>query len=278
MSPTAAGALVLAALSVAGAVARASRGSLSGRARRQFLEAMAAAAVLFWATDSAWAERSMTDLTDHMISHILLMFLVPLVLVHSGVSRLWWWALPVGPRRRVLRWWYLRRRVRAPRWLAHPLTAALSLNAVMVSAHVPAIFDFLMDHRWAMDWLMEPAFLLSGLWFFHFLVTSRPRRLRSRLRWQATMVVATMLEMLLVAMALSIFTHHAWYHLSAPAMASMGMTGATSTGFDWHHQQLAAGVLWICGDFWAVPLLAVIVRRVVVREGSLFAVLERPFS
>ena len=39
------------------------------------------------------------------------------------------------------------------------------LNVVMVASHTPRVFDAAMEHPWAMDWLMEPAFLLSGLIF-----------------------------------------------------------------------------------------------------------------
>ncbi len=53
---------------------------------------------------------------------------------------------------------------------------------------------------------------------------------------------------------------------------------ATSVTAAFHQQQLAAAILWICGDFWAVPILFVITRQAVSRDGSLFAVLERQSS
>ena len=234
---------------------------------------------LWFAGASAFARDSMSSLPIHMVSHIIVMFLVPIGLVYSGSARSFWWILSVATRRRLLRWWYLRRRWRAPRVLAHPLTAAVVLNAVMVMAHSPRVFDAIMEHGWSMDWIMEPVFLLSGLYFFHFLVTSPPRVNRVRLRWQLAMVLMTMAEMVVLAMAMAIFTRHSWYSVmdpipGMPAMPGMGMHAATlAQAFS--DQQLAAAILWICGDFWAVPCLVAIVRRVIAREGSLLAALDR---
>jgi biotin transporter BioY len=126
---------------------------------------------------------------------------------------------------------------------------------------------------------MEPAFFFSGLFFFHFLVTSPPRRNRVPLRLQLVMVVATMFEMLILAMSMSIFTKTSWYDVMTPGHGMPYMPGmATTMSAAFHQQQLAAAILWICGDFWAVPLLVVIARRVVTRDGSLFAALERQSS
>ena len=230
---------------------------------------------LWFATGSSFAARGMVNLPVHMINHILVMFLVPIGMIASGFARSLWWIPGTHNRRRLLRWWYVQRRWRAPRLLRHPLFAALVLNVVMVASHTPRVFNFMMVHGWAMDWLMEPAFLLSGLYFFHFIVTSPPRVLRTRLRYQLVMIVVTMFEMLVLAMAMSIFTTQSWYSsmVASPTMTMPGM--ATSVEQAFHQQQLAAAILWICGDFWAIPCIVVIVRRLINREGTLFGAMER---
>jgi cytochrome c oxidase assembly factor CtaG len=221
----------------------------------------------------------MSNLPVHMVNHIILMFIVPMGLIYSGFGRSTWWLMNSTTRRRVLRWWYVNRRRRVPSWFAHPITATLILNAVMVASHTPRVFDAVMGHAWAMNWIMEPAFLLSGLFFFHFIVSSPPRKIHVRLRFQLFMIVFTMLEMLLLAMSMSIFTRTSWYSVMdpIPGMANMPGMGmhATTLAQAFREQQLAAAILWICGDFWAIPSLVVIVRRITVREGSFLQALER---
>ena len=251
----------------------------SGRAKFRAGVALVSWGALWFATASSFAREGMSNLPDHMIGHIIVMFLVPIGLVLSGAARQWWWLVPVGPRRRILRWFYRERRWRVPRWVANPVVAALVMNVVMVSAHVPGVFDAVMSHQWAMDWLMEPPFLLSGLFFFHYLIASGPRRPRARLRLQLAMVAVTMAEMLFLAMSMAIFTTHPWYSVrleSSTIMPGMEMAVAPLTAF--HQQQLAAGILWICGDFWAVPIVVMIARRIVARDGGLLEALERQFS
>jgi cytochrome c oxidase assembly factor CtaG len=210
------------------------------------------------------------------------MFLVPIGLILSGTARSWWWLLPVDSRRKVLRWWNVDRDVRVPKFFFNPISAALVLNAVMVTSHIPSVFDASMEHQWGMDYLLEPSFLLSGLFFFHFIVSSSPRKNKVGIRLQLFMILSTMLEMLVMAMSLSIFSNSAWYAVMKPmaGMTNMNMAGmtmpATTLLEAFHQQQLAAGVLWVCGDFWAVPCLILIIRRLANRNGgSLFNALNR---
>ncbi|MEO9180704.1 MAG: cytochrome c oxidase assembly protein [Acidimicrobiales bacterium] len=255
------------------------RPTRSRRASSQSLLAFFSWSVLWAATSSSFARRGMTNLPDHMIGHVLVMFLVPMGLIFSGYARSLWWILGVQPRRRLLRWWYVRRSRHLPSWVLHPFTATVLLNIVMVASHTPRFFDFAMAHQWAMDWVMEPAFLLSGLFFFHFLLSAPPRRTRIAPGVQAAMIVVTMFEMFVLAMSMSIFTKASWYSVMVPGHGMPFMPGmATSVSAAFHQQQLAAAILWICSDFWAVPILVVIARRLVTRDGSLFAVLERQSS
>ena len=262
----------VAVVAIAGLLASGVRGWRVSTGRGRSAVAVATWALLWFATGSPFASRAREQLPLHMIAHVLVMFVVPMGLVFSGASRHWWWVLNTSRRRRLLSWWYRKRRWRSPAVLFHPVWAAIALNVVMVLSHLPKVFDADMAHDAAMSWVMEPAFLVSGLWFFHFVMPSGVRRLRTRLRWQLALVVVTMLEMLVLAMSMSIFSHAAWYAMPMTA------TGAMAMPVSLHDQQLAAAILWICGDFWAVPCLVLIVRRAILRDGSLFAALERQAS
>lgn len=243
--------------------------------------ALASWALLWFATASPFAVAGMMNLPKHMIGHVIVMFAVPMGLIGAATGRTWWWVLPRSLRRRLLRWWYVHRSWRSPTVGGNALVAGLVLNVVMVASHIPFVFDWVMNHGGAMDWLMEPAFLLSGLYFFHFLIPAWPRTVKTRLRFQLLMVVATMVEMLLMAMSMSIFSSASWYgFMTMATMPSMpGMSGAGLTPVAaFQQQQLAAAILWICGDFWAVPCLVLIIRRLIARDGSLLAALDRQAS
>ncbi len=279
MAPLGVVAIIGAALSIISFLRRPSRRQ---RTQLQFIVSIFSWTSLWFATASSFASSGMTNLTSHMIGHVIVMFLVPIGLILSGTARSWWWLLPVDSRRKVLRWWNVDRDVRVPKFFFNPISAALFLNVVMVTSHIPAVFDASMEHQWGMDYLLEPSFLLSGLFFFHFIVSSSPRKNKVGIRLQLFMVLSTMLEMLVMAMSLSIFSNSAWYAVMKPmaGMTNMNMAGmtmpATTLLEAFHQQQLAAGVLWVCGDFWAVPCLILIIRRLANRNGgSLFNALNR---
>jgi cytochrome c oxidase assembly factor CtaG len=269
--------------------------------RFEVLGAFATSLVLSAATMGPLDQLGMRNLTAHMIAHVVVMFLVPIGFLLSGAGHQVWNVVPKG-------WSGLLdkafARLPKPSWTSRVVIGTLALNAVMVVGHLPVVFNAIMVHMWAMSWLMEPAFLLSGLAFFSPLVVARPHQWQGRLRWQLAAVAVTMLEMLVMAMAMSIFTKAPWYtsmgvnllhhlmpsvavgHLSASqyvalvrtpgflTMPGMNMSVLTPAAL-FHQQQLAAAVLWICGDFWAVPLIVVILRRAIARDGSLLKSLDR---
>ena len=81
----------LGVLAVAGAVATIlafdRRRVRTTRSSAYALLALFSWVVLWFATSSAFARRGMTNLPDHMIAHVLVMFLVPMGLIYSGFVR-----------------------------------------------------------------------------------------------------------------------------------------------------------------------------------------------
>ena len=213
---------------------------------------------------------SMDHLTAHMMIHIIEMFYIPCLLVVCAPGLPAMFALPVNARRRALRWWYLGAgsviRNSIGKLVTSPLFAIVAFNAVMVAWHIPRLFNYAMWHPAVHTWLMGPSFLIAGYLFWRVIVGSGPWGPRGSTRMQLLEVAVTAFEMLILAMALSIFSHGPWYSMN---IAMLGPSAALKD------QQLAAGILWICGDLWVIPTLYVIIRRLVSSTGGVSDAFEK---
>ena len=195
----------------------------------------------------------------HMILHILEMFYLPPLLIIGAPWVPMLFALPVDKRRHLLRTYY-----RSKRWrvvglsCTNPIVAVVLFNAVMVVWHIPIIFNWASWHGWVMNWLMAPSFVIVGLLFWRIILPSGPWPARGSTHVQIGAIVVTAFEMLVLAMAMSIFTKAPWYTMNVM------MEGSVEALRD---QQWGAGILWVCGDFWAAPALLLIATR--MARGSL---------
>ena len=213
---------------------------------------------------------SMQHLWIHMILHVVEMFYLPVLLVFGAPFVPALFSMPVGLRRRVISWWRLGRW----RWLTRgswrllttPVVSVLLFNGLMVLWHIPAVFDAAGRHEWVHTWLMTPSFVLSGYLFWRVILPSHPVKERGSLKVQTLSVIATAFVMLFLAISMAVLSRTAWYQMN------IKMLGPSEA---FHDQQLAAGILWICGDFWSIPALILIVRRVIQRDGSLSETFER---
>ncbi|HEY4915409.1 MAG TPA: cytochrome c oxidase assembly protein [Solirubrobacteraceae bacterium] len=207
----------------------------------------------------------------HMIQHLILLLAAPSLIV-AGAP---WQPLLIGPplrlRRPAFKAIVHERWARPLRALGHvltrPLVAVGAFNVVMVGWQIPGPFN-LSETSGTVHSLMNASMLFVGILFWLQIIASPPLRVQMQPAGQAISLVATNFVMFILAMSMTLFTDHSWYsvydHVRGVGISPFG------------DQQIGAGLLWVCGDFWAVPAFVLAVRRLIAQEeGVVVAAIER---
>lgn len=255
-------------------LARLTKRSLASRQalrRRHALAFYAGLVLLLICVDSPLDYWASSYFFVHMIVHLFLAFFAPMLIVYGAPWIPLAFALPVAARRRAGRFLLIgpASRVLRPigRVLRHRWTALIAINVTMVLWHVPTLFDFGERNQTAHVWLMHSSFIVTGILFWLMIIPSRPLKANASLFFQAGALVSTNIVMFLLAMSLSIFSSHSWYSVYND------VAGVSFPPFA--DQELGAAILWVCGDFWAVPALIFVIRRLINEEGSVSSIVDQ---
>ena len=252
-------------------LARRSRPDRTRERRLRSLWFYAGLAVLLVAVESPIDYWASDYFLAHMLQHLLLMFAAPSLIVAGAPWQPLLDALPGRSGRSVTR------SVLAGGW-SRPLRAAGGLllrpwvsvglfNAAMIVWHLPGPFDLAERNEAVHIWLMHGTMFAAGVLFWLQFIPSPPFHRRMPLLSQAGALLGTNVVMIGMAMTLSIFVNGSVYPVYDH------IPGVTLPPFA--DQQIGAAILWVCGDFWAMPSMVVIVRRMVATEGSMSAALDK---
>jgi putative membrane protein len=206
----------------------------------------------------------------HMIQHLLLMFGAPTLIVAGAPWQPLLDALPgrlgQDATREVLTGGWSRPLRAAAGWLLRPWVSVVLFNLVMLCWHVPAMFDLAERNSAVHIWLAHGSFFVAGVLFWLQFIESPPFHRKMALTSQAVALIGTNVLMWLVAMAMGILTSVSWYPVYDH------IPGVTLPPFA--DQQIGAGILWICGDFWAIPTLIFVMRKLIAEDGGISSAVD----
>lgn len=209
------------------------------------------------AVDSPIDELADKLLWVHMIQHILLLLVAPLLLVLARPWNRMWHGFPLDLRRRLSRWAW-RGRGSAPLRagagiLAGAVASWVVFNAVFLGWHLSALYDLTLRSPPAHA-LEHAMFFGVGILFWSRVIDSSPWRSRLTTAARAAYLGLAMVAGWVLAVVLATAPNPIYAPYAAEATRPGGITALAD-------QQLAAGMMWVPGSIPLAAALLVIAYR-----------------
>ena len=216
---------------------------------------MCGCAVLLFTTSSGLGRYMPAMFSMHMVAHMLLSMLVPILLVLGGPVTLALRALPAagrgeppGPRE----WLLAALHSRVSRFLTNPIVATLVFVAGFYGLYLGGVFDAAVSNH-AAHVLMNVHFLLSGYLFYWVVIGIDPTPRQIPQLGKVAMVFASL-------------PLHAFFGVVLMGMETvLGESFYRSLRLSWHtdligDQRLGGGIAWAAGE---VPLVVVMIALLI---------------
>ncbi len=203
-----------------------------------------------------------TYLTAHVVQHILLAFIAPVLIVLGAP----WLPLLRGiPDPLAHRYGRLLQRIRSGRavgggWGAasavvefwgRPWTSVVAFNIAMVFWHLPGPFDVAERNEFVHIWLVHGAFVGLGVALWLQVFGSYPFRPVLQPPGRLLALVSTNAVMVVLAMTMVMFSRDLYPYYTS-------LVSASTQEAD---QQLAGAILWVCGEVSFLPAILYTVAR-----------------
>lgn len=210
-------------------------------------------AVLWLALASPIEELADTVLTAHMVEHLLLMSVVPPLLLVGWPTVPILRGLPVRLRHTLLHPLLRSRSVRVGMHrLASPVIAWMLMNVTLLLWHVPAAYDFALQHEGWHD-VEHICFLGTSLLFWWVLLRPWPAR-PNTMGWGVLLYLISADFVNTALSATLAFVGHPVYHFYLGQQNPFGMTALQD-------QVLGASIMWVFGSIaFLLPALVMVSR------------------
>lgn len=191
----------------------------------------------------------------HMVQHMMLIYVAPLLLVLGAPPVLWLWAIPRAWRRPMMRWWRASPWQRVWGYLLHPLTIWSVFGVVLWVWHAPALYQAAVLNR-AIHILEHMSFFGASLLFCWLLVHGRGQTTATRAASDGAVLLVLFTTALHSGLlgALLTFAATPLYPVYRLSVTQWGLTLLID-------QQLAGVIMWVPVGFFYLGAMLLLVAH-----------------